>query len=230
MKDRNISVIIDKTFPDTRLMNTLLKKDAKLVMGAYYGEATPDSGVAYRAYKRAETSDNAVDMRFLPTEFLLRNHANYLNNLIKQFDENRRPFNDIVIVDTAGKDLSNKDFRSKSDTGEFYTPVELAIITKNEVKVLSPKFIDFIAKDNMNPNAKHPVELSMKNRTPQEIKDGRGMHTDYKDKIQSAENFKKLCEERGFKVIGMDEAIEKFKAEEIKKIRPVVQEARDSDK
>lgn len=225
-ENRNISVVIDKTDPNSNLMKKVLRDDAKLIMGAYYGNATSQTGPAFRASNRANQATNAIDARNLPTSFTLQTHRDYLTNIIKNNEPNNIK-NDIVIVDTAGKDL-----------GPGHKPVEIAIIKKTgEIEVRDPRFIEFIAKANININAKHPIEVSMvqtsenKKWTDQfkqsskenklemlrTHKSNNKPFYDFEDKIKAAEDFTKLSESKGFKVIGMETAIQEYRDNEIYK-------------
>ena len=225
-KNRNISLIIDKTGPNSDLMKRVLKDDAKLIMGAYYGNATPQTGPAFRAFNRANKADNAIDARSMRTSHTLKMHRDYLTNIIKNNGPEKIK-NDIVIVDTAGKDLS-----------PGHKPVEIAIIKKTgEIEVKDPRFIEFIAKANINIDAKHPIEVSMvqtaegkkwTDQFKQSSKEGKlemlkthksdvKLFYDFEDKIKAAEDFTKLSESKGFKVVGMEGAIQEYRDNEIYK-------------
>ena len=188
-KNINVSVITDQP-SYKKEVEDYLKSGAKIVIAAYYGHPTYESGVNFRDTTRGDNARNIVDKRYHEPEDILRIHKGYFNSFI-----GGAPFKfDVEIVDAVGKDL----------TGKYDKPNNIATISSktNELKINDPiAFVEFVNKSNINEKAKHPIEVSLLNKNPKEKIEA---------KIKAFENFCKIAEDKGLKIDGKENVISDF--------------------
>jgi hypothetical protein len=188
-----VSVISDKPKYKKEIEDHL-KKDTKIIIASYYGHPTHESGIAFRNKNRGDTAPNIIDKRHFNTKDILGIHKEYFDSFI-----GGAPFKfDVEIVDVVGKDL----------TGEWGKPNTIATISSetNQLKINDPiAFVEFVNKSNINEKAKHPIEVSLLNKNPQEK---------IESKIKAFENFCKIAEDRGLKIDGKENVISDFRERE----------------